>query len=268
MSRARACVLVEAGSDAGRNPLLRPLRAALAARGVGCTAFDATAPWAPADLPQADVFLIKGAAPEVLCAAGAAADAGGACFNDLAATLRAGDKARVLALLDRAGLPVPATTVAADADTVADLLRTAGTPRFVKPLHGQHGQGAGLLHPGERPAGAGPWLVQEVVDGPGFDYKLYGVGDRAAVLRVHVEPGRVDMPRVPVPDPDPELLRLGLRTAELCGLVGWGVDIVTHADGPVIVDVNSFPGYRGVPDAADWIADAALATTGAAGRPG
>ncbi|WP_051745022.1 ATP-grasp domain-containing protein [Streptomyces yerevanensis] len=267
MSRARACVLVEAGSDTGRNPLLRPLRAALAVRDVSCTAFDATAPWTPADLPTADVFLVKGGDPAVLCAAGAAADAGGACLNDLTATLRAGDKARVLALLDRAGLPVPATTVAADANAVADLLRTAGTPRFVKPLHGQHGQGAGLLRPGERPAGAGPWLVQEVVDGPGFDYKLYGVGGLAAVRRVHVEPGRVDGPRVPVPDPDPGLVRLGLRTAELCGLVCWGVDIVTCADGPVIVDVNAFPGYRGVPDAAGWIADAALAAAGAAGRP-
>ncbi|MDN0198592.1 hypothetical protein [Streptomyces sp. S.PNR 29] len=267
MSRPRVCVLVEAGTDAGRNPLLRPLDAALAARGARCTAFDATAPWTPADLPAADVFLVKGGDPAVLCAAGAAADAGGACLNSLAATLRVSDKARVLALLDRAGLPVPATTVAADADTVAGLLRAAGTPRFVKPLHGQHGRAVGLLRPGERPVGAGPWLVQEAVHGPGYDYKLYGVGSRAAVLRVHVEPGRVDMPRVPVPAPEPGLVRLGLRAAGVCGLVCWGVDVVAGAHGPVIVDVNAFPGYRGVPHAADWIADAALATAGAAGRP-
>ncbi|MFI0452826.1 RimK family alpha-L-glutamate ligase [Actinomadura sp. 6N118] len=265
MSRARVCVLVEAGSDAGRNPLLRPLGAALAARGVDCTAFDATAPWTPADLPAADVFLVKGGDPAVLCAAGAAADAGGICLNDLATTLRVIDKARVLALLDRAGLPVPATTIAADADAVADLLCTAGTPRFVKPLRGRLGRGAGVLRPGERPVGAGPWLVQEVIDGPGFDYKVCGVGGQAAVLQVHVEPGRLDVPRIPVPDPDLGLVRLGLRTADLCGLVCWGVDVVTCADGPVIVDVNTFPGYRGVPAAADWIADAALATAGAAG---
>jgi ribosomal protein S6--L-glutamate ligase len=259
--------MVEAGSDAGRNPLLRPLGAALAARGASCMAFDATAPWTPADLPAADVFLIKGGDPAVLCAAGAVADAGGACLNDLAATLRGIDKARVLALLDRAGLPVPATTVAADADAVAGLLRTAATPRFVKPLRGRLGRGAGVLCPGERPAGAGPWLVQEVIDGPGFDYKVCGVGGLAAVLRVRVEPGRLDVPRVPVPDPDPGLVRLGLRTADVCGLLCWGVDVVTCADGPVIVDVNTFPGYRGVPDAADWIADAALATAGAARSP-
>lgn len=266
MSRPRVCVLVEAGSDTGRNPLLRPLSAALAARGADCTAFDATAPWTPSDLPAADVFVVKGGDPAVLCAAGAAADAGGTCLNDLAATLRVIDKARVLALLDRAGLPVPATTVAADADAVAELLHRAGTPRFVKPLRGRLGREAGVLHPGERPAGSGPWLVQEVVDGPGFDYKVCGVGGLAAVLRVRVEPGHLDVPRVAVPDPEPGLVRLGLRTADVCGLVCWGVDVVTGADGPVIVDVNTFPGYRGVPDAADWVADAALATTGAVRR--
>lgn len=265
MTGTRVCVLVEAGSDAGRNPLLRPLGAALTARGGGCVVFDATAPWGPEDLPAADVFLVKGGDPAVLCAAGAVTDAGGTCLNDLAATLRGIDKVRALALLDRAGLPVPATTVAADADAVAELLRAAGSPRFVKPLRGRLGRGAGVLQPGEHPVGAGPWLVQEVIDGPGFDYKVCGVGGLAAVLRVHVEPGRLDVPRFPVPEPDPGLVRLGLRTAEVCGLICWGVDVVTCADGPVIVDVNTFPGYRGVPDAAGWIADATLATAHAAG---
>lgn len=259
MSGPRVCVLVEAGWDAGRNPLLRPLGAALAARGGSLASFDATVPWEPSDLPGADVFLIKGGDPAVLCAAGAVADAGGACINDLPATLRAIDKIRTLALLERAGLPVPSTTVAADEGAVADLLRTVGGPRFVKPLRGRLGRGAGTLHPGEHPAGGGPWLVQDVIDGPGFDYKVCGVGGRAAVLRVRVEPGRLDVPRVPVPDPDPALVRLGLRTAEACGLTCWGIDVVTCADGPVIVDVNTFPGFRGVPDAAGWVADAALA---------
>ncbi|MCP9969050.1 MFS transporter [Actinomadura madurae] len=120
----------------------------------------------------------------------------------------------------------------------------------MKPLRGRLGRDAGTLYPGEHPAGGGPWLVQDVIDGPGFDYKVCGVDDRAAVLRVRVEPGCPDVPRVPVPDPDPSLVRLGLRTAEACGLVCWGIDVVTCANGPVIVDVNTFPGFRGVPDAA------------------
>ncbi|WP_412515851.1 hypothetical protein K8Z49_30515 [Actinomadura madurae] len=267
MSGVRVCVLVEAGSDATRNPLLRPLGAALTARGGGLTSFDATVPWEPSDLPEADVYLIKGGDPAVLCAAGAVADAGGACLNALPATLRAIDKIRSLALLERAGLPVPPTTVAADAGAVADLLRTAGRPRFVKPLRGRLGRDAGTLYPGEHPAGGGPWLVQHVIDGPGFDYKVCGVDDRAAVLRVRVEPGCPDVPRVPVPDPDPSLVRLGLRTAEACGLVCWGIDVVTCANGPVIVDVNTFPGFRGVPDAAGWVADAALAVAGRGRAP-
>jgi glutathione synthase/RimK-type ligase-like ATP-grasp enzyme len=260
VSPPRLCALVEAGSAPDRNPLLGPLAAALAARGGGFTVFDATAPWNPADLPAADVFLVKGNHPAVLCAAGAAADAGGACLNDLAATVRAADKARLVALLGRAGLPVPATTVAADPDAVALVLRSAGAPRFVKPVRGALGRGAGVLRPGERPTGAGPWVVQEIIGGAGFDLKVYGVEDRAAVRRVRFEPGRADMPRIPVADPDPHPVRLAIRAAEACGLVCWGVDFVIGADGPVIVDVNAFPGYRSVPDAVGWIADAAFAT--------
>jgi glutathione synthase/RimK-type ligase-like ATP-grasp enzyme len=35
----------------------------------------------------------------------------------------------------------------------------------------------------------------------------------------------------------------------------YGLDVLITRDGPVVVDLNSFPGYGGVPGVADVIAD-------------
>lgn len=257
----KVCALIEAGQAAHRNPLLSPLADALAARGATLTTFDVTEPWSPADVPLVDRYLVKGDHPATLAAAGIAADTGGRCLNDLAATARVADKARVAALLHRAAVPVPDTVVAADAAAAAAVIASTG-PRFVKPLHGAHGHGTGIVAPGQRPPGDGPMLVCEIVDGPGYDYKVYGVGDHVAVRTTRPQPGRVDTARHPVVDPDPAVVRTAVAAARACELTCWGVDVLAASDGPVVVDVNAFPGYRSVPWAARRIADVAVAATG------
>jgi glutathione synthase/RimK-type ligase-like ATP-grasp enzyme len=52
-----------------------------------------------------------------------------------------------------------------------------------------------------------------------------------------------------------EVRRIALCCGRVFGLGLFGVDIIEGPDGPVIVDVNSFPGYKGVPNAAPLIAD-------------
>ncbi|WP_020386043.1 ATP-grasp domain-containing protein [Kribbella catacumbae] len=258
MTPRRVCVLVEALSAPGRNPLLATLAGQLALRQVVMAVFDATAPWSPSDLPDADLYLIKGDDPAVLAAAGCLTDRGAPCLNDLEATLRAADKARIVALLQQAGLPVPCTVVAANADAVASILDRAGVPAFVKPLRGAHGTGAVALRPGQRPDGDGPWLIQELVPSDSMDVKVYGVGPRTALRRMRVEPGKVDGVRSPVFEPDPYIARIAIAAADTCGLICWGADILLGPDGPVLVDVNAFPGYRSVPAAAAWVADAVI----------
>jgi hypothetical protein len=39
------------------------------------------------------------------------------------------------------------------------------------------------------------------------------------------------------------------------GLGLFGLDVIESDDGPFVVDVNYFPGYKGVPDAGALIAD-------------
>ncbi|MDQ4069776.1 MAG: hypothetical protein M3203_09965, partial [Actinomycetota bacterium] len=49
--------------------------------------------------------------------------------------------------------------------------------------------------------------------------------------------------------------RAAVAAGAALGLEIFGVDLVVGGDGPVVVDVNGFPGFKGVPPAAAWIAD-------------
>ncbi|MGH3862616.1 ATP-grasp domain-containing protein [Actinokineospora sp.] len=272
----RACALVEAGDAPGRNPLLGPLGRALRDRAVELLVFDVSRPWRPEMIPAADIYLLKGDDAGVCAVGGYAADRGARCLNSVEATLRVADKARVHLLLDTAHLPVPDTSVAGDAAAVGELLARADIPKVVKPLRGAHGVGVAIWHPGDAAPmpGPGPWLVQDLVGGDGFDVKVYGVGDRYAVRRTRFHPGRADGHREVVDQPDPRVGEIARAAARVCGLRCWGVDLLINPGGPVIVDVNSFPGYRTVPEAANWVATAVVdvldqpygMTVGGAGR--
>ena len=257
--RARVCALVEAGGVPGRNPLLPPLAAELDRRGVELTTWDPTGGFAlPPAAPAADLHLLKGDHPSVLTAAACLADGGAAVLNSVEATLLVTDKARALAKVAAAGVPVPLTAVVGDLDALERALAVG--PRVVKPVRGAHGEGVLRLGPGEQArATGGPWLVQEPVGDGGPDLKVYGVGTRAAVRAVRFAPGVVDAPREVLDDPPAGLVELGVAAAAACGLVCWGADFLLGPDGPVLVDLNAFPGYRGVEQAPGWVADAVVA---------
>ena len=53
----------------------------------------------------------------------------------------------------------------------------------------------------------------------------------------------------------PELREIALRAAEAFGIDLFGLDIVLSEGRPYVVDVNPFPGFKGVPDAALRLAD-------------
>ncbi len=55
--------------------------------------------------------------------------------------------------------------------------------------------------------------------------------------------------------PDAELTTLAQRVGEVVGLELYGVDVLLGEAGPVVVDVNPFPGFRGVADAPRLIAE-------------
>ena len=91
-----------------------------------------------------------------------------------------------------------------------------------------------------------------------LDRKIYRIGnDVFCVERV--------WPPVPPEEKQGRLIELDAATRELtmeCGrLLGtevYGVDVIEHEGKPWIVDLSSFPGFKGVPDAGARIARVVL----------
>jgi glutathione synthase/RimK-type ligase-like ATP-grasp enzyme len=99
-----------------------------------------------------------------------------------------------------------------------------------------------------------PQIVQEHISGPGEDLKVYVVGDQVFAVRKPFSETSFAVPGRPVAV-DPEVRDAALRTGRALGLGLYGLDIIESPDGPYVVDVNYFPGYKGVPDAGAVIAD-------------
>src|SRR3989449_10140344 len=53
----------------------------------------------------------------------------------------------------------------------------------------------------------------------------------------------------------PELHNISLRCGRAFGIDLYGLDIIENNGKPYVVDVSSFPGFKGVPDAALRLAD-------------
>jgi ribosomal protein S6--L-glutamate ligase len=97
-------------------------------------------------------------------------------------------------------------------------------------------------------------IVQEHVPGTGEDLKVYVVGDQVFAVRKPFSELSFTVPGRPVPV-TPEVRDIALRCGEAMGLGLYGLDIIESPDGPFVVDVNYFPGYKGVPGAAAAIAE-------------
>jgi ribosomal protein S6--L-glutamate ligase len=235
----------------GRPPsatsVLHDVRAHLASAGVVVTEHVLTGGGA---LPDADLHVLKDLPPAALRAL--AATRTGSCSDLPTAVLRCEDKLLACTRLHLAGVPLPATRCAADWAEVPALAGRAGA--VVKPRFGTGGRGV-LVLDGEVPAAPatpGPWLVQERVPGDGRDRKLYVVGDRVhGVLRTWPAPD--DRAGTPFPVP-PGLTRIARAAADALDLTVCGIDVVLGPAGPVVVDVNPFPGFKGVPGAAELLA--------------
>jgi ribosomal protein S6--L-glutamate ligase len=118
-----------------------------------------------------------------------------------------------------------------------------------------------------------PVVVQPWIPNSGWDLKLWVVGTK--VYAAH-RPTPLELPvasaaagSTPIatvllsPDEVPvQALAMTLAVGESFGLDIYGVDIITGPQGPLVVDVNPFPGARGIPGVARAIVDFALARAG------
>lgn len=158
--------------------------------------------------------------------------------------------------LERAGVPVPPSVTV---EAWAEVRQMAGTEHVVVKALAGPGRGAtvvagnGATLPAEPPF-PGPYLVEPRLATDGTDRKLYVAGDQVRGL---LKPSTLEHPHTTsgTPfQPDAALTELALETARVVGGHLLGVDVIATPNGPVVVDVNGFPGFRGVKDAPALVA--------------
>jgi ribosomal protein S6--L-glutamate ligase len=219
-----------------------------------------------------DLVVARGRSAAVLALLEWAERRGVATVNRRAAIDAVHDKAAMAAALVAAGVRMPATFLGAPAELSARLSDDA-YPLILKPTFGDNCSGLRLVHgPEELRALCWPEpvaLAQSYLPAGGIDLKLYGIGREIWAVRrpsPFMAGGTSEASGIGTAGQllqvTPQLRRLGRRCGQVLGLELFGVDCVETPAGPVVIEVNDFPNYIGVP-----AADARLAAHIGARRP-
>ena len=220
----------------------------------------------------ASVYLLKSHTPAALELARRLELCGALVVNRWASTRLCQDRVLMSRRVIEAGLPWPRTWSAASLGRARMLLDELPFPVIVKSRRSRRQDlvcrvdGAAGLEALMPRWGGEPVILQEFADNDGWDIKVWAVGGRvfAARRRTPLDP-EADRESRPVDPSDVAAgwAEMALRVGRAFGLSLYGVDLVAGAGGAVVIDVNAFPGYRGVAGAA-----AALATHVEDLRPG
>jgi ribosomal protein S6--L-glutamate ligase len=202
-------------------------------------------------VPGHDLYVLKSHTQFALSLAAGLHAQGARWLNPYPACARTADKARTARLLAAGGIPVPRTWAVGDLSAVralvADGLLDQG-PAILKPARGLHGAGIALVRHARdldaAPALTEPAVVQEFVPGRGIDLKVYVAGDQVFATRKRFAPDSYAQPGHTT-QIDEATRVLALRVGAVTGLGLYGLDLIESSHGPVVVDVNYFPGYRG-----------------------
>ena len=112
--------------------------------------------------------------------------------------------------------------------------------------------GTGSTLPHDAPF-AGPYLVETRLPTDGTDRKLYLAGSEVrGLLKTSTLEGPHTTSGTPF-DPGTALRDLAARVQQALDMHVLGVDVLHTPSGPVVVDVNAFPGFRGVSGAAGLV---------------
>jgi ribosomal protein S6--L-glutamate ligase len=183
-------------------------------------------------------------------------------LNESVAISRSRDKLRSIQLLARKGIGLPVTGFANNPDDIADLIaQVGGVPLVIKLLQGTQGIGVVLAenyNAAESLIQAFMGLkanimVQEFIkEADGSDIRCLVIGDKVVAAMKRQGPkgefrsnlhrgGSASEVRL-----TPEERATAVSAAKVMGLDVCGVDILRASRGPVVMEVNSSPGLKGI----------------------
>ncbi len=183
-------------------------------------------------------------------------------LNESVAITRARDKLRSLQLLSRKGVGMPRTGFAHRPDDITDMLKmVGGAPVVIKLLEGTQGIGVVLAETDKAAESVmqaflglkANILVQEFIkEAGGADIRCLVIGDKVvAAMKRQAQEGefRSNLHRggtATIIKLSPEERRTAVNAAKIIGLNAAGVDILRSSRGPVVMEVNSSPGLKGI----------------------
>jgi ribosomal protein S6--L-glutamate ligase len=187
------------------------------------------------------------------------------CLTESIPLGRSRDKLRALQLMSRKGVGMPVTGFAHDVENGRQLIKmVGGTPVVLKLLEGTQGRGVVLAETYKAAESVidafielgADFLVQEFIkEAGGSDVRAFVIGRRvvAAMERSAAEGEfRSNLHRggsASATKLTPEERRTAVKAAQTMGLSVAGVDILRSSRGPLIMEVNSSPGLRGIEEA-------------------
>ena len=179
-------------------------------------------------------------------------------INPPLAIERSVDKYCALALLEEYGMPVPRTAVTESPEEALNVFHELGGDVVVKPLFGSRGVGSTRVSDPEIARRVfravsfyhGVLYLQEFVPHGFSDVRAFVINDRVAASMHRVAETwktNVSLGAKPVPCKlDEELANLAVEATGVIGCKVAGVDILEGPKGPVIIELNSQPGWRGL----------------------
>lgn len=171
---------------------------------------------------------------------------------------RSVDKYYTLALLEEQGLPVPRTAVTENPEEALKAFHELGKDVVVKPLFGSRGMGSTRISDADVATRVfraisfyhGVLYLQEFIPHGFSDVRTLVVGNRvlASMRRVaNTWKTNISLGAKPMPIKlDEEMEGLAVKATETIGCKVAGVDLLDGSQGPLILELNSQPGWRGL----------------------
>jgi len=168
------------------------------------------------------------------------------------------DKYDLLAILEDNGIPVPRTAITENVDEALKAFNELGGDVVVKPIFGSRGIGSTRVKDPEIASTIfraitfyhGVIYLQEFVHHGFSDIRAFVVGDRVvAAMRRLANSWKTNYSQGARPEPlrlDRTMEEMAIKSAKLIECKIAGVDILESPRGPLVVEVNSQPGWRGL----------------------
>lgn len=205
---------------------------------------------------DADLYLLKSDTELSLSLAAALEKMGARVLNNCTACLNLKNKVLATTTLLRAKLPVPWTVAADHPSQLTGVMN--GRQLIFKPYRGYHGVG---INTAEEPSNL-PWddtypdmvFAQDYLSSARKNLKIFAIGDEIFGVRKSFDKQSYLKAGEPTPLSS-EISELARSCGKAFGLDLYGIDLAEAGDKTFILDINYFPGYRGVPDAPALLAE-------------